>query len=180
LGNQPFSGQVHLKADGYGTLMLPGMNYNNVLRVKVTENSSITPGFPFPPQNFTRIQYYYYQPGIHNFPVFVYNIVTAAGNVEKRIYSIHPLTGYTNTTLINQLAVTVFPNPTSETLQITGLPSSGDVQFMVFDAQGKVVMNNTSNGVHQLLDVSALASGSYVLHILKDGASYWSTTFIKQ
>lgn len=180
-GVQPFAGNVKLKADGYGTLILPGMNYNNVLRVKVTENSTITPGFPFPPIAFSRIQYYYYQPGVHNFPVFVYNVVSALSTVEKRIYSIHPLTGYTNTPVINQLAVTVFPNPSTEMLNITGLPTEGNVLFLIIDAQGKEVINTQSFGTNQAaLDVSTLATGTYFLNVLKDGTVYWNTTFVKQ
>ncbi len=69
-----------------------------------------------------------------------------------------------------QLALSVFPNPTSNQLTIITSKNSNPIKAELIDIQGKAVfsneLNNNSNLVNQhVLDVSALAKGVYILNL---------------
>jgi hypothetical protein len=59
---------------------------------------------------------------------------------------------------------TVFPNPTSDRLQIAGL--KGNASYRIASADGREVMNGTLFSSSPTLDCSALAPGAYAISIL--------------
>lgn len=74
-----------------------------------------------------------------------------------------------------QLALSVFPNPTSNQLTIITPKNSSVIKAELVDVQGKTVLlsdlNNNSNIVNQhQLDVSFLAKGIYILNLSNLGA----------
>lgn len=78
----------------------------------------------------------------------------------------------------------LFPNPVTEQLGLRlSTDSPRNLSLQVFDLSGSLVNDLSNWGVsgttHRQWDISALASGSYVLRITSDSGS-WSTPFVKQ
>jgi hypothetical protein len=65
-----------------------------------------------------------------------------------------------------QMEVTVFPNPTSEVLNISTETYAG-VVYKLYDAQGKLVANDILNGYTTTINVNQCAPGTYSL-VLED------------
>lgn len=63
--------------------------------------------------------------------------------------------------------VSIFPNPTSNELNIK-TSSFENVTFMLFDTQGKLVMQNILSGEQTAIQVGQLAPGSYSLTLNKE------------
>jgi hypothetical protein len=78
------------------------------------------------------------------------------------------LTGVGNT--INGKPVQIYPNPAKDQLIVEGLDKGIAVQLT--DVLGKVVFNAISNGVKDVLNISALATGTYVLHLRDDEGNH--------
>lgn len=75
----------------------------------------------------------------------------------------------------NQKAVIVYPNPTAETLFISGLDSQ-KANIAIFDLNGKLVKKQQQ--ANSKIDVSKLAKGEYILKI-DNGNSTQEIKFIK-
>ncbi len=78
-------------------------------------------------------------------------------------------------TLTNDLIL--FPNPTSETLNLSVTNGLEDAIYTVFDISGKRVMNARLEG--NTIDVSSLQTGNYILRLLVEG-TIKTQRFIKQ
>jgi hypothetical protein len=87
---------------------------------------------------------------------------------------------YTESQLKNELAVTVFPNPVSQMLQLkwSGAEQQKSVACYIVDCLGKIILEK--NNADNLIDISFLSNGMYLI-VLKDkeGNSY-QRKFIKQ
>lgn len=87
--------------------------------------------------------------------------------------------------LRNELAIKVFPNPTSDDLNVQAiLPNNLDAQVTVYDAFGRTILqkNSPTAGVelNTVLDVNTLSSGIYTLEIRsEDGAFRTVEQFVK-
>jgi hypothetical protein len=68
-------------------------------------------------------------------------------------------------TVTERNEIIIYPNPASSNLVITGIGKAGE-SISVYDLLGKNVLNATSiNSSNVNLDISQLASGSYILKI---------------
>jgi Secretion system C-terminal sorting domain len=74
-----------------------------------------------------------------------------------------------------KLALSLSPNPTMGMLQVSyNLENTSDVQTKIFDVNGKLILDwnqgqqVSGKAIHQL-DVSSLASGTYMLQVLVNG-----------
>jgi hypothetical protein len=82
-----------------------------------------------------------------------------------------------NTDFTNDPKVKLYPNPTSNVLNIESL---GTIQTIsVYNVLGQEVINKALNSASTALDVSSLNSGIYVVKTVVDGVTS-STKFIKQ
>lgn len=72
----------------------------------------------------------------------------------------------------------VFPNPVSNTLYFRMPESSEERTLKVYDAVGKIILQQPYSKIHSSLDVSHLASGLYTLSIISKG-SILNFKFIK-
>jgi hypothetical protein len=82
-----------------------------------------------------------------------------------------------STSFINGSKVKLYPNPTSNVLNIESL---GIIQTIsVYNVLGQEVINKALNSTSTSLDVSSLNSGIYVVKTVVDGVTS-STKFIKQ
>ncbi len=85
-----------------------------------------------------------------------------------------------NETAITQNAIqalTVYPNPASDVLNIGSTFTNSNVQLSIYNMTGKLVLSSTS--IENSLDISSLSMGIYNILIYNEGTIY-STKFIKQ
>lgn len=79
-------------------------------------------------------------------------------------------------------AVAVFPNPTSDLLNVTFSEIKGDVVLQLFSVEGKQVLSRNANvvaGQNLTLDVAGLASGVYSLRVTSDKGTVSKQVVIK-
>lgn len=70
--------------------------------------------------------------------------------------------------------ITLFPNPTKDCIKIKGIENG---EMRVYDYVGREVLRAQIN--NELVDVSALMSGSYIVQILKDSFNYKALLIIE-
>ncbi|MEA5403862.1 T9SS type A sorting domain-containing protein [Arcicella sp. DC2W] len=73
----------------------------------------------------------------------------------------------TGTDELGKMGINIFPNPTSDVLNIESDGKELDVQLINF--VGKVVQEQILKGEQKQIDLSRVPSGTYFLHIQKDG-----------
>ncbi|MCE2495430.1 MAG: T9SS type A sorting domain-containing protein [Flavobacteriales bacterium] len=77
-----------------------------------------------------------------------------------------------------RVQLTLYPNPTAESLRIDWPEAIRSAEVLIRDIQGKVVMR-TKLDRDQTLSVANLASGSYTLEFRSDNGG-WNGTFVKR
>ncbi len=73
----------------------------------------------------------------------------------------------TGTDELGKMGINLFPNPASDVLNIESNDKELDVQLI--DFVGKIVQEQTLRGVQKQVDLSRIPSGTYFLHIQKEG-----------
>lgn len=155
--NIAVTGVTFLDADAWGTLILPWITYNDILRVHVRDSLNV---FGFPQINDS----YYYYSASENFPVMV---------IQQK----NPPTGYAVRPAIavgideQQLEekIRLFPNPARERAWLD-LPSEGapDWQVAIIDLNGKTLRNlklaDNRGGLVQL-ELGDLPRGVYIVKV---------------
>ena len=68
----------------------------------------------------------------------------------------------------NEVALTVFPNPATELLQLDYRTPLNDAQYNIYNLNGALVQSGTVG--NKTINVAALATGAYVLKIETNGA----------
>lgn len=174
-------------ADAYGTLILPGGTFNNVLRVKTT--SSTTGTTLLGALSSDREDYYWFDAGnknylftfsvkIDNAPIIGTTVTKAAGVLENP-----SLAGIKDSQ--NGIGtISVYPNPVIDFLQLNlDLKKPGKYTISVFSADGRLLMNESdlslpAGDTKRNLDLSDVANGVYLLTITGEGATQ-TLRFIK-
>ncbi|KAA3639778.1 MAG: T9SS C-terminal target domain-containing protein [Bacteroidetes bacterium] len=78
----------------------------------------------------------------------------------------------------NQITLQTFPNPTSQKINITGLPAEGYKMISIFNSTGNSVKQNLIQS-NNSIDVSLLPKGIYFAHVNCTGKNFF-VKFIKQ
>lgn len=79
-----------------------------------------------------------------------------------------------------EMTVSVYPNPVGDRLEITLQPTDFEnMQLEVLDATGRALLMQAVSGVHEVVSVSSLAKGVYVLRIT-NGKSSVVRRFVKE
>lgn len=178
-GTIPFSGQVTVTADAYGTLLLPNsVTYTNVLRVHTEENSVADTGI-FGTIPVTRTQYAYYEPGTSKFPVFVHNTLSVSGNPQSYVLSRDPLPGL-STEEISLQNIKVFPNPAKDNLNVA-FQSNESATISLFNVLGEEVRESNAPAGNSTIqfDVQDLEAGVYFIRI-QTGTVSRTIKFVKE
>ena len=68
--------------------------------------------------------------------------------------------------------ITVLPNPITETLIIESNILKGNVKCTFYDLTGRVVLSKSLTGSITNMDVSGIATGIYILHIISGNATF--------
>lgn len=81
-------------------------------------------------------------------------------------------------TAISNADITVFPNPANHSLFITTNDNSVIQKIIVFDGNGKIVIQHT--GAENHVDVSKLSAGIYWVRVIKSNGEAAASTFLKK
>ena len=170
------TGMGHASVDGEGTLNLPnGVSLANVLRYKLIDTSWATITIPFPlgDMEFIRTQYEYYDHTVSNLPVFIHstikvqNVGAPAPISEQSLVLSMYEPGYLSTSSIDEVEFSVYPNPATETVTISG-NLGDDAHAVLFDQSGReLISSSVSNG--STINISALENGVYFVRIQDNG-----------
>jgi hypothetical protein len=82
-----------------------------------------------------------------------------------------------NDYLKNALNIKVYPNPTSNNLQVTLAQKMK--QIVIYDITGKLVVSSTDRDVKSI-DISYLKAGIYYLVLISEGDNLYSSKFVKE
>jgi hypothetical protein len=83
-------------------------------------------------------------------------------------------------TLVKNIDIKVYPNPATNVVTISNLPTNADCTCMVFDVFGKIIFNSKSTNNNQLkIDCSSWSAGNYYLKIKKQGIELKNTVISK-
>ena len=171
--NGTFTGNATAVADGFGTLMLPGKTYTNVLRVLSTQTINFAVPSAFISNGVLNQDVYnFYIPGrkapiytVSNSTVVAPPIISSASTASNATIASDYLTpvGLTeNTETITDLVV--FPNPTSNFITLkTANISANTVD--VFDITGKKISTHSFTNGQASFNTSTLVSGIYIYTI---------------
>ncbi len=75
-------------------------------------------------------------------------------------------------------SVTIFPNPASDILNVQ-LEAQGEIQVIVRDMNGKVIMTQSMNHGTQSIQINKLNQGQYIIQCLVDGKTLETKRFVK-
>lgn len=171
--NTTCTGKGNFRVDGKGTLKLnAATTLANVLRYKLEDSVDASTTFAGLPVTIKiiRTQFEYYDlDNSKELPVFVYGklrmIVSGALNTDvtqKLILSAVQPDGVASLTEAGELNVSIYPNPTTGIINISGLTSEAVVT--ITDLQGKTVYSNTvSNGQ---IAINEFQAGVYVMEVV--------------
>lgn len=168
-------GSVSVEADGYGTLKLPGGNYENVLRVVLHElYSDEFTGLPFT-SDYDFTHYYFLREGTKG-PLFQYSYMVVGGltpttvesaSVNANIGAVSISDHQTDNTL------SLFPNPAQNTITVN-LQNIAAEQVLITDISGRTLLTKTISGNTSSVafDVHDLPAGMYLARVITTSQIY--------
>lgn len=168
-------GTITKTADAYGTIILPGGTYNDVLRINFLQDiTDSIAGIPVVTRTVT--DNYSWYSGQYKFPIFsvTYSTVYIGGtpSYSKAVFITTQNTSVGITPISNQLVNEYklhqnYPNPFNPSTSITfDIVKTSDVKLIVYDALGRevseLVNERLSNGSYRVnFDAPNLTSGVY-------------------
>ncbi|MCS6935876.1 MAG: T9SS type A sorting domain-containing protein [Chitinophagales bacterium] len=89
------------------------------------------------------------------------------GNLHQGVQQPYELFTVSITEAAKPFSIRVFPNPTAHSITIqSDAPSGEPLTLLLYDTQGKLIYRQPHHTQHSEIDMSAYASGQYLLHIL--------------
>lgn len=80
---------------------------------------------------------------------------------------------------VNSAAISIFPNPVKNQLTIAGIELA-NFDVNIYDVQGRLVIDNSSNINGDQIDTSSLSSGMYLLRVTNGNEITKTIRFVKQ
>lgn len=183
--NASAAGAGHATVDGEGTLLVGSNTNTNVLRYKLVDTSQATITLPIPlgDMEFIREQYEYYDYSVSNLPVFIHSTITVqqAGSSNPISEQSLVLSYYMPNYVVglgekNLADVNVYPNPTTNSLQVSG-NFGANTAYSIIDQAGRVVLSGLL-GNSKTIEVSSIQQGSYMIQVI-DGDASSTRSFVK-
>ena len=156
------SGNIEIKADGYGTLILPETTISNALRIRTIKNYNDVESGEIAFEYIDTIYNWY--DGIHNF-----SLATASNSqifipdFEGPALSISTVSftdQFTTTTSVNSIEkqnqFSFYPNPATDFIY-----TNKATRIEIYDLRGALV--KSENITNQRIDISDLKSGMYIV-----------------
>ena len=166
LGN--FTGNSQTNVDGTGSLILPAKTFTDVVRVKTTENFTIVTAFGN--AIVDKIKFDYYSISASRYPIFTIDSVHAtslAGSDQQKFVTVqkdYEIVGI-NESQKSAIELSVFPNPASNLINFS-TTSMEATKVIALDITGKVVATETMEMGKAKMNLSNIASGVYIYHVL--------------
>ncbi|PWN70021.1 T9SS C-terminal target domain-containing protein [Chryseobacterium phosphatilyticum] len=186
IANGLVKGTMAFQADAYGTLMVAGKTYNNVLRVKFTQNiglySPIDITFSNPLGTFTNTAYSYYDAshryallsstsGTLSVPAFGINQTTATAQALNETFL---AVGH----VMKKANLSIYPNPAQDFIGFKGEVDNYSTA-KIYSLDGKLV--KTSEVKSGNVQISDLPPASYFIEVGgKNTETAKTTKFIKK
>jgi Secretion system C-terminal sorting domain len=108
-------------------------------------------------------------------PNTIYHYRFAATNADTTIYSadqIFTTLGPNNIKNINEIGISIYPNPTTDFLNISG-NKIAEYQMHIYDALGKKQsITLQKNNIDFKINIASFSNGIYILVLQKNGESY--------
>lgn len=168
VGTVALSGSATISADGTGTMLLGGMTYTDVIRVKTVENLAGTVPL-VGAVSVTRTSYVYYSTSTSDMPIFIHGQIFAdlgqAGTIDlKTVWSKDMLNGFAGVEeeLSIQPELVVYPNPATTSLTIE---SNNATELRIYNAIGKEVIFIATPASTEQVDLSNLSTGIYFVQV---------------
>jgi hypothetical protein len=171
-------GNITVTADAWGSVTTPEDTYSNTLRVKserVYTDSVWMSGIFLYVNTYTQTDYEWYTATSHT-PVISISNTGDGSSVTYRTDGVG-----IGEDQAHQSQINIYPNPATNKINVK-LPkgTNTDMYIYIFDLQGKQVAQLKKTGNDQFsADISALASGEYVIPIKINSEKYTTTKFIK-
>jgi len=173
-------GSVTVEADGYGTLKLPGGNYDNVLRVVLHEvYSDEFTGIPFPSEyDFTH--YYWLKEGTKG-PLFQYSYLEVGGIVPSVTETASINANISGVGIEGEAAamqINVFPNPATNEVHLN-MGNARVENIVLYDITGRVVDQVTSVASTGIVTINtqSFPAGVYVVKAFTADAGVCTAQF---
>lgn len=186
LANGICVGTTSTEADAYGTLLLNGQTYNNVLRVKFVQNFSlhlpIDLTFTNPLGNVTNTAYSYYD-ATHRYPLLsstTINLSVPALGINQTTSSAVALNIATLAVgnIIQKEKFSVYPNPAQDFIGFKGT-TEGYSKANIYSLDGKLIKTADVNSGN--IQISDLPPASYFIEVSgKNSETKKNIKFIKK
>lgn len=176
------SGTTISEADGYGTLILPTGTFEDVLRVKVSQDYTDDAALLPSPIIYDFTLYYWLKDGITG-PLFQYFELNVGGafpsESSSAAFNTDLSIGIKDNTTLNQISIS--PNPAIDIVKIDCGTDVYNKQLIVYNQLGQIVLTDVITTVNQSasIDVSELVTGIYQL-VIQDGNNRITAKFVKQ
>ena len=186
VANGLFSGTLSTQADAYGTLIIGNQTYNNVLRVKYTQNFNLYSSFDItysnPIGSVTNTAYAYYD-ATHRYAL----LNSTSGNISVPLLGINQSTSSAQALSETFLSVSkvakkqnlaIYPNPAQDFIGF-----KGDIEnystAKIYSLDGKLI--KTSDIKSGNIQISDLPPASYFIEVNgKNAETKQNTKFIKK
>ncbi|MEO8067103.1 MAG: T9SS type A sorting domain-containing protein [Flavobacteriales bacterium] len=178
------NGTYTYNANGYGSVILPWGTLNNVLRLQSTEQSTQTGGGSTLVTTILRAAFF--RPGT---PIAIGGSITYEYELDGTVVQTGEQSYYlqqgqvgVNELTSNAIGVDVMPNPATDAATVV-FGAEGDVQLNLVDLSGRTILTQKlqtlAPGIHtQTIDVSGLASGSYMVNVTNTRGERGTRTLI--
>ncbi len=158
-GEHTLEGTRNVLADGFGTLVMPNMTYENCLRIKSIVDGTVTTDI-FGTVPFTTVTYSWFQI-LRNGPILTVKTDLNFFNVEAKYYYENPLIGLEE---LNQNAsFKLFPNPVEDVLNIHNDTVLKINSLKVYDVKGQMILMESND--FSRINLYNLQTGTYIVKI---------------
>jgi hypothetical protein len=177
------TGTATVLVDGYGSLMLPGQTYTDVVRVKTTENSvdsiEFSTGFWTQVNQTATVRYEFFKEGI-NMQLLRIETSSSSSFGDDTIMYYNSTPGLAMAENSHFGSLSIDPNPALDNISLKWEGVSDEpLTVSIIAADGRVVWTGKADGaVSKNLDVRFLTAGVYIA-LLNNGGKVWSSRFVK-
>ncbi|WP_027381405.1 T9SS type A sorting domain-containing protein [Chryseobacterium daeguense] len=180
-------GTINISADASGTLILGANTYNNVLRIKSTQNFSLylpnDTTFMFPIGTIVNTAYSYYD-STHKFPLLsttqvVINVPLAGINNQttNEAQALNLTTLSTGDLTVKKDRFAIYPNPAQDFIEFKGETENYSTA-KIYSLDGKLV--KTADMKSGKVQVSDLPSAAYFIEVSGKNSKAEAAKFIKK
>ena len=80
----------------------------------------------------------------------------------------------------DQIAISVYPNPTTSEINLSGLENLDNVLVNIYSIEGKRVKSIIINVANPVIDVADLENGTYIIEAIENDQKLLFDKFIKR